>query len=151
MGCIFYYVLSRGGHPFGEFLKRQSNIVEGVFDMTEMKNKKKSKNILALELISDMIRVDPTKRPKVEAILKHPMFWDEKTISSFFQEVSDRLEGAVICIPQNLENNPKLIYDDEWSSYFPTGIVKNLVSHRKNINFKSVRELLRAFRNLVRK
>lgn len=28
-GCVFYYVLSGGGHPFGESLYRQANILAG--------------------------------------------------------------------------------------------------------------------------
>lgn len=28
-GCVFYYVLSSGSHPFGESLYRQANILEG--------------------------------------------------------------------------------------------------------------------------
>lgn len=28
-GCVFYYVLSGGSHPFGESLYRQANILSG--------------------------------------------------------------------------------------------------------------------------
>lgn len=28
-GCVFYYVLSGGSHPFGECLYRQANILAG--------------------------------------------------------------------------------------------------------------------------
>lgn len=27
LGCVFYYVLSRGSHPFGEGYSRQTNII----------------------------------------------------------------------------------------------------------------------------
>lgn len=29
VGCVFYYVLTKGKHPFGDSLRRQSNILSG--------------------------------------------------------------------------------------------------------------------------
>lgn len=31
LGCVFYYVLSNGNHPFGDTLRRQGNIISGEF------------------------------------------------------------------------------------------------------------------------
>jgi len=31
LGCVFYYVLSKGNHPFGDALRRQGNIISGDF------------------------------------------------------------------------------------------------------------------------
>ena len=31
LGCVFYYVLSGGHHPFGESFRRQYNILSGEF------------------------------------------------------------------------------------------------------------------------
>lgn len=39
LGCVFYYVLSKGKHPFGDNLKRQANILAneaGVDDILEI-------------------------------------------------------------------------------------------------------------------
>ena len=33
MGCLIYYVLSAGSHPFGSTLKRQANIETGDFSL----------------------------------------------------------------------------------------------------------------------
>lgn len=33
LGCIYYYVLTRGKHPFGEVLKRQANIMQGEYSL----------------------------------------------------------------------------------------------------------------------
>lgn len=38
MGCIFFYVLSKGVHPFGANLHRQANILNGAYDVTSLKN-----------------------------------------------------------------------------------------------------------------
>src|SRR4029434_10426102 len=32
-GCVFYYVVSRGMHPFGDALRRQGNILSGVYTL----------------------------------------------------------------------------------------------------------------------
>lgn len=29
VGCVFYYVLTKGKHPFGDSLRRQANILSG--------------------------------------------------------------------------------------------------------------------------
>ena len=34
MGCVVYYVLTNGSHPFGVALKRQANIAEGDCNIT---------------------------------------------------------------------------------------------------------------------
>lgn len=32
-GCVFYYVVSEGGHPFGKSLQRQANILLGAYSL----------------------------------------------------------------------------------------------------------------------
>ena len=36
MGCLIYYVLSRGSHPFGPPLKRQINIEAGDYSLNDL-------------------------------------------------------------------------------------------------------------------
>lgn len=36
LGCIFYYVLSSGTHPFGKSLHRQANIVNGHYSLSKL-------------------------------------------------------------------------------------------------------------------
>ena len=33
-GCVFYYVVSRGQHPFGDALRRQVNILAGEYTLS---------------------------------------------------------------------------------------------------------------------
>ena len=37
-GCVFYYVLSGGRHPFGDQYRRQANILSGDYDMEKIIN-----------------------------------------------------------------------------------------------------------------
>lgn len=32
-GCVFYYVISEGNHPFGKSLQRQANILLGAYSL----------------------------------------------------------------------------------------------------------------------
>lgn len=32
-GCIFYFVISKGQHPFGDALRRQANILAGEYSL----------------------------------------------------------------------------------------------------------------------
>lgn len=38
LGCVFYYVISRGLHPFGDVVKRQSNILSHEFELKHFYN-----------------------------------------------------------------------------------------------------------------
>ena len=38
MGCVYYFVLSGGKHPFGESFKRQANILSNEADLTLIKD-----------------------------------------------------------------------------------------------------------------
>lgn len=33
-GCVFYYVVSEGQHPFGDSLRRQANILSGSYQLS---------------------------------------------------------------------------------------------------------------------
>ncbi len=36
MGCVIYYTLTGGSHPFGSSLRRQANIEAGEADLSEL-------------------------------------------------------------------------------------------------------------------
>lgn len=35
-GCVFYYVVSQGSHPFGKSLQRQANILLGTYSLDQL-------------------------------------------------------------------------------------------------------------------
>ncbi|KAF3852405.1 hypothetical protein F7725_005760 [Dissostichus mawsoni] len=65
-GCVFYYVVSRGQHPFDD--------------------------VIAHDLIERMICAEAGSRPSTACVLKHPFFWSPEKQLLFFQDVSDRIE-----------------------------------------------------------
>lgn len=150
MGCVYFYVLSEGSHLFGTSLERQANILAGKHTNLSvlLEKSQESKIILAIELILDMITKDPQKRPRAEAILKHPMFWREEKILSFFQDISDRIEKLDVYTEplKSLERNAKAIIRDDWKQHLDESLKEDLRKHRDYLSI-SVRDLLRAIRN----
>lgn len=86
LGCVFYYVISEGGHPFGDLVKRQLNILSHDYDLKIFNRDDLSSDfVLAEQLISDMISKDPSSRPTAAAVVNHPFFWNGEKILNFLQ------------------------------------------------------------------
>ena len=89
LGCVYYFVLTNGSHPFGESFRRQANILTGEYNLDKMSDERWS---TARSLIEKMISVEHTHRPTTTAVLKHPMFWPSEKVLNFLQDVSDRVD-----------------------------------------------------------
>ena len=66
MGMISFYVLTKGGHPYGDVLDRNRNLVDG-----NPVNLPKINNSKARDLISRMLSSNINERPYVEEALRH--------------------------------------------------------------------------------
>nr|CAD7429336.1 unnamed protein product [Timema monikensis] len=145
MGCVFYYVLSLGKHPFGDALRRQANILAGDSKLTDLES---DENLLSLTLVEAMISMEAHKRPQATAVLKHPLFWDKAKILAFFQDVSDRVEkeSDESLVLSGLEFNSSRIVREDWRQCIDWEVAHDLRKYR-NYRGNSVRDLLRALRN----
>ena len=66
-GMLFYFVLTKGKHPFGQwYFDRLTNIRKGEYDLSYLTNS------VAKDLIEWMLQHDPNQRPTVKQCLKHP-------------------------------------------------------------------------------
>ncbi|EHH31517.1 Inositol-requiring protein 2 [Macaca mulatta] len=90
-GCVFYYVLSGGSHPFGDSLYRQANILTGVPCLAHLEEEVHDK-VVARDLVAAMLSLLPQARPSAPQVLAHPFFWSRAKQLQFFQDVSDWLE-----------------------------------------------------------
>ncbi|XP_060619095.2 serine/threonine-protein kinase/endoribonuclease IRE1 [Anolis sagrei] len=146
-GCVFYYVISEGSHPFGKSLQRQANILLGAYSL-DFLNREKHEDIVAHELIEQMISTDPQKRPSANCVLKHPFFWSLEKQLQFFQDVSDRIEKESLDGPivKELERGGRAVVNMDWREHITVPLQTDL---RKFRSYKggSVRDLLRAMRN----
>ncbi|NWR66539.1 ERN1 endoribonuclease, partial [Bucorvus abyssinicus] len=149
-GCIFYYVVSGGQHPFGDSLRRQANILSGSYQLGCLQEEAHDK-LVARELIVAMISPEPQRRPSAPTVLVHPFFWTQEKQLQFFQDVSDRIEkepaeGPIISA---LEAGGRAVVRTNWRMHISLPLQTDL---RKFRTYKggSVRDLLRAMRNKVR-
>ncbi|XP_058791502.1 serine/threonine-protein kinase/endoribonuclease IRE1 isoform X2 [Phymastichus coffea] len=148
MGCVFYYVLSNGKHPFGDPLRRQANILGGEIDLSSLQNISENDKQVALVLIKAMIASDPIDRPPAQAIHDHPMFWDAAQVLTFFQDVSDRVEkdGPGSPALRALETGNRMVVQGDWRLHIDIQVATDLRKYR-SYRGESVRDLLRALRN----
>ncbi|KAL4648006.1 serine/threonine-protein kinase/endoribonuclease IRE1 [Arapaima gigas] len=146
-GCVFYYAVSEGSHPFGKSLQRQANILLGACSLDRLQPDK-HEDIVAADLILQMLSMDPQKRPSAESVLKHPFFWSLEKQLQFFQDVSDRIEKEPLDGPivRQLERGGRAVVKGDWREHITVPLQTDL---RKFRSYKggSVRDLLRAMRN----
>ena len=150
MGCILYYSLSEGKHPFGDKFSRESNILQGKFDLSELSKD----NYIAAHLIWHMISLDPTKRPTTEDCLNHILFWDYERRLSFLCEISNKLEydygvnqhNGKLVIGFDKIAKELGIFDHcngKWNKLIDDFIMDELTNHRKKYNYSSSIDLIR--------
>ncbi|KAJ5989623.1 Serine/threonine-protein kinase ppk4 [Penicillium waksmanii] len=145
LGCVFYYVLTRGGHPFdknGKFM-REANIV---------KDRLGDYAFEAKDLISSMLSLDPRHRPDASGVLTHPFFWPPSDRLSFLCDVSDHFEfepreppsEALLCLESVAQEviGPEM----DFLKVLPRDFKDNLGKQRKYTGSRML-DLLRALRN----
>ncbi|KAJ8413534.1 hypothetical protein AAFF_G00080410 [Aldrovandia affinis] len=146
-GCVFYYMVSRGQHPFGDTIRRQANILSGAYSLDHFMEDLHD-DVIARDLIERMISADPQSRPSTACILKHPFFWSPEKQLQFFQDVSDRIEKEPADSPivVRLETAGRAVVRTNWRMHISVPLQTDL---RKFRTYKgnSVRDLLRAMRN----
>uniref|UniRef100_A0A2K6FDT8 Serine/threonine-protein kinase/endoribonuclease IRE2 n=1 Tax=Propithecus coquereli TaxID=379532 RepID=A0A2K6FDT8_PROCO len=146
-GCVFYYVLSSGGHPYGESLYRQANILAGAPCLTHLEEEAHDK-VLARDLVEAMLSLLPQARPSAQQVLAHPFFWSRAKQLQFFQDVSDWLEkeseqGPLV---RALEAGGYRVVRNNWHKHISLPLQTDLRRFR-SYKGTSVRDLLRAMRN----
>uniref|UniRef100_A0A674MCQ4 non-specific serine/threonine protein kinase n=1 Tax=Takifugu rubripes TaxID=31033 RepID=A0A674MCQ4_TAKRU len=145
-GCVFYFVISRGQHPFGDTLRRQVNILLSSTPLIQQN--KKIEDIIAQNLIEQMIAAAAETRPSCSCVLKHPFFWSPERQLLFFQDVSDRIEKEPADSPivLTLENGGRAVVRTNWRMHISVPLQIDLRRFR-TYKGNSVRDLLRAMRN----
>ncbi|KAJ2006511.1 bifunctional endoribonuclease/protein kinase ire1 [Coemansia thaxteri] len=107
MGCVFYYVLTDGGHPFGDRLSREHRILAGTPDLRALEGSDNPSAIEAVDLIAHMVARHDQDRPSAASVLVHPYFWDATQRLGFLQDVSDCLEAEARLIKVAREEVPE--------------------------------------------
>ncbi|XP_058764539.1 serine/threonine-protein kinase/endoribonuclease IRE1a-like [Vicia villosa] len=145
LGCVLFFCMTGGRHPFGQNLERDINIV------------KNQKNLFlvqfipeAEDLISCLLNHEPDLRPKAIEVLHHPFFWSPDTRLSFLRDTSDRVELEDREISSNLlralESIATTALGGKWDEKMEPTFIANIGRYRR-YKFNSVRDLLRVMRN----
>lgn len=158
LGCVFYYCLTQGSHPFdkdGKFM-REANIVKGLYNLDAL-------TILgdyqweAKVLVGQMLSHNPKERPDAATILTHPFFWGAEDRLEFLCHVSDAFESEKYNEREDdlseplthLESFAPLItrdYGGDFLRALPQPFKDTLGKQRK-YKGESLLDLLRALRN----
>ncbi|XP_044308463.1 serine/threonine-protein kinase/endoribonuclease IRE2 [Varanus komodoensis] len=146
-GCVLYYVVSGGEHPFGDGFRRQANILAGSYELGQLQQDT-HESLAARELVEAMISQDPHARPSASQVLLHPFFWNQEKQLQFLQDASDRVEKEPADGPlvRALEAGGRVVLRGDWRARVSIPLQSD---HRKFRMYKghSVRDLLRAVRN----
>eukprot|EP00817_Percolomonadidae_sp_ATCC50343_P002487 CAMPEP_0117421574 /NCGR_PEP_ID=MMETSP0758-20121206/2624_1 /TAXON_ID=63605 /ORGANISM="Percolomonas cosmopolitus, Strain AE-1 (ATCC 50343)" /LENGTH=785 /DNA_ID=CAMNT_0005203751 /DNA_START=269 /DNA_END=2626 /DNA_ORIENTATION=+ len=146
LGCIMYYILTNGKHPFGDVYQREHNILQGQYCLNALKKQDK----MAKHLISMLISKKPEERPSLENILHHPFFWSSVKKIEFLSVVSSQLGKDREKDPlfQRIQKKAPAIYpNNSWDKRMSSTVIKEVCQHR-NYNYQQVWDLLRLIRNI---
>lgn len=146
LGMIFFYVLNNRKHLFGF---QDNNISKACH---QWQPNLIIENKLTIQLIRDMTRKNPDKRPGADEILQHPWFWSSEKSKKFFLYAHKELE--------RLKNDPREIMkiEDEsifkkfiidWTSNVDDIIMSDLKASNMNVDGKSLINIVSAIAQMV--
>ena len=154
LGCLFYYTLTNGGHPYGDRFERDGNIFKDNKQLSLLTHFCSTEETTeAQDLITCMLHPQPSQRPDTKTCLLHPFFWDPAKRLGFLQDASDRFE--VMCrepkdgVLIRLEKDAGSVVGNDWHQRLDKIFIENLGKYRK-YDGRSVQDLMRALRNKVR-
>ncbi|KAL1721557.1 hypothetical protein EV715DRAFT_249010 [Schizophyllum commune] len=149
LGCLFYYTLTNGAHPFGDRYEREVNIMKNI-KCLEGLERFGEEGSEAVDLITHMLDPVASARPDTTACLVHPFFWEPSRRLNFLQDASDRFE--IMCRdPKDpnliaLETGALDVVGNDWHGRLDKVFIENLGKFRK-YDGKLIQDLLRALRN----
>eukprot|EP00246_Nothoceros_aenigmaticus_P011800 TRINITY_DN3369_c0_g1_i1.p1 TRINITY_DN3369_c0_g1~~TRINITY_DN3369_c0_g1_i1.p1 ORF type:complete len:503 (-),score=85.53 TRINITY_DN3369_c0_g1_i1:342-1850(-) len=145
LGCVLYFCITGGQHPFGGQFERDRNILHNQFDIFLIQHLPE-----ACHLIRSLISQDPKLRPLAQEVLVHPFFWTAEERLSFLTAASDRVEledrednSSVL---EAMEAVGTIALSGSWGEKLDSMLIENLGKYRR-YNYWSVRDLLRVIRN----
>nr|XP_023889873.1 serine/threonine-protein kinase/endoribonuclease IRE1a isoform X1 [Quercus suber]XP_023889874.1 serine/threonine-protein kinase/endoribonuclease IRE1a isoform X2 [Quercus suber]POE64243.1 serine/threonine-protein kinase/endoribonuclease ire1a [Quercus suber] len=145
LGCLLFFCITGGRHPFGDSLERDINIVKNQMDLFLVEHIPE-----AVHLISRLLNPDPELRPKAMEVLHHPLFWTSEMRLSFLRDTSDRIEledrETNSDLLKVLESTGPVALGGKWDEKMEPAFINNIGRYRR-YKFDSVRDLLRVMRN----
>ncbi|KAH7848592.1 hypothetical protein Vadar_004878 [Vaccinium darrowii] len=145
LGCLLFFCLTGGQHPFGESFERDVNIVNNKKDLFLLENFPE-----AMDLISCLLDPDPDLRTKAMDVLHQPLFWNAEMRLSFLRDASDRVEledrESESELLKALESIAPVALGGKWDEKMESAFISD-IGRYSCYKFDSVRDLLRVIRN----
>ncbi|KAF8011210.1 hypothetical protein BT93_J1732 [Corymbia citriodora subsp. variegata] len=146
LGCVLFFCVTGGRHPFKDSLKGKGNIKKKTIDLSLVEFMPE-----AADMFTRLLNPNPNLRPKASEVLHHPLFWNSKTRLSFLREISDWVQpkamgGTDPDFLEKLESIAQRVFDKEWSGKIDCEFIKHVRTFRA-YEFTKVRDLLRIVRN----
>ncbi|KAJ1967747.1 bifunctional endoribonuclease/protein kinase ire1 [Dispira parvispora] len=149
-GCVFYFFLTRGQHPFGDELIRDYRISQGLADFSALDPLTMDSAVEAKDLIEQMVSHDPLNRPTTGEVLQHPYFWSYEKRLEFLYKVSDCLrikaKSPQSELAQDLEADREAVIGQDWFQPLDTPIQLS-IKERRGFDTTRIQTLLTAIRN----
>eukprot|EP00762_Andalucia_godoyi_P005758 ANDGO_06405.mRNA.1 Serine/threonine-protein kinase ppk4 len=151
LGCLVYYVLSGGDHPFGsERTDRDHNILNNHLQLPPPQSSRFCDPFLR-DLVTRLCDPVYSNRPSLVTVKAHPVFWDTEQRMQFLSDVSDQIakEREANPIYSILESFAAEIFRGSrtWDIYLDES-VRTAAFSFKRYDATLVRELLRVIRNM---
>ncbi|XP_073293602.1 serine/threonine-protein kinase/endoribonuclease IRE1a [Primulina huaijiensis] len=145
LGCVLYFCLTGGRHPFGNHLERDINIIRSKIDLFLVEHIPE-----AVDLFLKLLDPNAELRPKAFEVLYHPLFWNAEMRLSFLRDTSDRVEledrESNSYLFNALEHIAPLALGSKWNEKMDPSFLNNIGRYRR-YKFDSVRDFLRVMRN----
>lgn len=145
LGCVLFYCITGGKHPFGDHLERDVNIVKNQVDLFLVEHIPE-----AVHLLSQLLDPNPESRPKASEVLQHPLFWNSEMRLAFLRDTSDRVEledrETESYLYKELEGVASTALGAKWDEKMEPAFISNIGRYRR-YKYDSVRDLLRVMRN----
>ena len=154
LGCVFYFILTMGRHPFGEITKpteRQDNIISTTYNATldELyKHHDEHEATMAEDLIRRMICYNADDRITACKIKKHPFMLTNKEMLEFLYMIGcfmDTKSKDVVHFRESLESNSHVVFTGKWLDKLHTEVRSSLSRYNKEGNDKICSVLLTVY------
>ncbi|KAI9894501.1 MAG: bifunctional endoribonuclease/protein kinase ire1 [Vezdaea aestivalis] len=149
LGCVFYYVLTGGAHPFGDRYMREGNIIKNQPDLSQLESLGDS-SYEARDMIERMIQHAPRFRLDATQVMLHPFFWSPEKRLNFLVDVSDHFEFEPREPPSahllELEKVGITVHNNDFLKRLDRAFTDTLGKQRKYTSSRML-DLLRALRN----
>lgn len=119
LGCIIFYCITGGIHPFGEDLdQHRKNVIQNnPVNLSQLKDMPE-----AYHLISRLLNPEPKLRPNVRVVVNHPLFWSPLKRLKFLVRIWEKVFSKDIVMDEDdrellsetLKKKASSIADPKW-------------------------------------